>query len=37
LIFFEVSVTNADGTRKSEQDEEHEDGEKKEITGSKSN
>lgn len=30
-------MTNADGTRKNDRDEETEDGEKKEITGSKSN
>ena len=37
LTFFEVSVTNADGTRKNEEKEGEDEGEKKEVTGSKSN
>ena len=37
LTFFEVSVTNADGTRKTDQNENDENGEKQEISGSKSN
>ena len=37
LTFFEVSVTNADGTRKNDEKEGEEEGDKKEVTGSKSN
>jgi hypothetical protein len=37
LTFFEVSVTNADGTRKNDSAEGEEESDKKEVTGSKSN